>query len=333
MRSNSGNKLEESGLVNFTDLLPEIGEEEIRNEILEGLTSGQKWISSKFFYDKRGSELFSEITMLDEYYPTRTEISILREFAPEIMKGVVDVDIIELGSGDGIKISVLINIVPASRMPLLRYVPVDVSKNVLLESGQMLSESYPSLRVEGVRADFLTQLNLIPSDNRRLICFFGSTIGNLSQERAHQFIKEISDVMRPGERLILGLDMVKPRPILEAAYNDKRGVTAVFNRNILNVVNRLAATDFNPRDFTHLAFYNDAESRIEMHLKANRDFVVKTPHIEAPIPIYSGETIHTENSHKYTTEDITAFAGTGEFAVEHVFTDPQGWFSLVQYVK
>ncbi len=304
---------------------------EVITEIYKGLTAKQKYISSRFFYDDLGSLLFEKITELQEYYPTRTEKAILRSNATEMICSSEQIDIIELGSGDCSKISILLDTVPEKEWNKITYIPMDVSEAAIMKSASTLTAKYPGLKIHGFLADFMKHLTVLPGDGNRMICFFGSTLGNLTRKQAIQFLTEIKALMKPGDRLLLGLDMVKDIDILNAAYNDQKGITARFNKNILNVVNTYAKTNFNMRLFKHDAFYHTGKARIEMHLKATEDMKVKSELFPGAISIRKGETIHTENSHKYTFADIKAFASISCLNIEHIYTDKNRWFSLVVF--
>lgn len=316
-----------------SNYLPLIGEDALIRQILSGLCAEKKHIDSMFFYDAAGSKLFEAITRLPEYYPTRTEKGLLREAAREIGSGLYDADIVEIGSGDCSKISLLIEAIPPEARSTIRHVPVDVSQSAIEEAAGLLSRRFPRLSIYGIVADFMSQLELIPEGTMRLFCFFGSTIGNLSRTEAAEFMKNISRIMQPNDQLLLGLDMVKDRRVLEAAYNDTQAVTAAFNRNILHAVNHLAGTDFEPMNFEHLAYYNPESERIEMHLKAGREMTVTCPHIPEPIVVEEAETIHTENSHKFSAACIEEMERTAGLAIGKIWTDRNKWFSLVHFKK
>ncbi len=305
--------------------------EENINEILEGLFAEHKYISSKYFYDKAGSKLFEEITHLQEYYPTLTEKAILRNIAPQIAKTLQNVDIIELGSGDCSKISILLEAVPPENLGSIRYIPVDVSDSAILKSSKMLIEKFPDITINGLVADFLSHLNVIPNDTKRLFCFFGSTLGNLTRKQSVRFLFDLKKCMHHGDQLLLGLDMVKDIAVVGNAYNDKLGITAAFNKNILNVINRIAHTDFEAESFEHMAFYNEDECRIEMHLKALKNMEVYCPHSDKNIILKKGETIHTENSHKYTDSYILNFAALSGLTINNIYSDANKWFSIVHF--
>jgi len=301
--------------------------------LLDGLKSDHKHVSSKYFYDSVGAKLFQEITLLPEYYLTRTEKEILRGASIQIAGHMRGTDIIELGSGDSSKISIVLGSMPGEHIASIRYIPVDVSRASIEDSAEILNKSFPGLKIHGVVADFEKQLDLIPGGEERLICFFGSTIGNLARNESRRFMAELGRIMKPGGMLLLGIDMVKDKHVLENAYNDSDRTTEKFNRNILNVVNKLAGTDFDPVLFDHVAFYNEDQSRIEMHLKATRDMEISSPHLNGRIMIQKGETIHTENSHKFNLRHIDELASAGGLEIKNIFTDKNRWFSLVHFLK
>ncbi len=317
--------------ISISNLLAFESREEIIQEIFTGLSAKQRKISSRFFYDDAGSLLFEKITELPEYYPTRTEKSILREIAPLIMNSPKDIDIIELGSGDCSKISILLDAVPEKFLQEISYFPLDVSEAAILKSAKSLMLKYPEIRIHGLLADFMKQLDELPGNGNRLIFFFGSTLGNLTRDQADRFLTDLKSLMRTGDRLILGLDMVKDLKVLDAAYNDQQGVTEAFNKNILNVVNEIAGTDFNPDLFEHIAFYNSDMAQIEMHLRVLSDMVIHSPEFPQKITLRKGDTIHTENSHKFVNQDIDRFGTITGLEIENIFTDSNKWFSIVAF--
>jgi L-histidine N-alpha-methyltransferase len=302
-------------------------------EILVGLTAAQKYLPCKFFYDDTGSKLFEQITRLEEYYPSRTEKSILKRHAEELMQGAEGASLVELGSGDCSKISILLQVLPRTMLKTSTYVPIDVSMSAMEESISKLQERFGAIEVCGIVADFMQQIHQVSQHENRIFCFFGSTIGNLDRQDAVQFIAKLGKLIKTGERLLLGLDMVKDKTVLERAYNDEKGVTARFNKNILNVANKILGTDFEPEYFRHHAFFDDEKQRIEMHLVAMRDMVVKSPFFEEDLEIVKGQTIHTENSHKFTSHHIDEFAAVSELSVRAVYTDINRWFALTDYIK
>ncbi|UCE41800.1 MAG: L-histidine N(alpha)-methyltransferase [Candidatus Aminicenantes bacterium] len=320
--------------ITISNLLPSsINEDEAIMPIIEGLSSDHKRISSRYFYDAVGSQLFEEITLLPEYYLTRTEKNILKDVSPQIVRKLVDIDIIEIGSGDSSKISLLLESLPAERMEAIRYIPVDVNQAAIENAAKSLIKNFPGLKIHGVVGDFEKQLNRIPKGKKRLICFFGSTIGNLSREDSMKFMAELGRIMPSDGMLLLGVDMVKDIDVLENAYKDSKKITEKFNRNILNVINNLVGTDFVPDFFEHIAFYNEEHSRIEMHLRAMERMEISTPYLKGKIIIQKGETIHTENSYKFTHKHIDDLTRAGGMDVKNIFTDENKWFSLIQFCK
>lgn len=319
--------------VRIKNLLPDIGIEQARREIIEGLKTAKPYISSKFFYDEKGSLLFEEITQLKEYYPTRTEKTILENIAPELMNRQTALEIIELGSGDCSKISILLNAVEQN-MHKLKYIPVDFSQSALSDSANELVRKYPELEIDGYVADFIHQLHLIPhSEKERLVCFLGSTIGNFKKAEAQEIIQSLAEGIVENDTLLIGFDLLKSERILYAAYNDSQGITESFNKNILNVVNRIIESDFKLNDFEHRAFFNSEKMRIEMHLLANKAVEVRSPFFEHTLYFQKGDSIHTENSHKFTRESIhELIEGTG-LKVKSFYIDSENWFSLVEFTR
>jgi L-histidine N-alpha-methyltransferase len=304
-----------------------------QQEILKGLQADQKYLPSKFFYDDTGSRLFGQITQLEEYYPTRTEKSILVQNAHDLTQGTQDASLVELGPGDCSKVSILLQALPGETLKTVTYVPVDVSPSALEESRCMLEEKFDGINVRELVADFTQQIDLVSQFENKMICFLGSTIGNLDHKDAVDFVAKLGGMLEPGERLLLGLDMVKDRTVLERAYNDDDEVTAEFNKNILKVANKIAKTDFEPDHFRHHAFFDDKKQRIEMHLVATRDMTVQSPLLDQDLEIQKGETIHTENSHKFTPDDIGEFASSSGLSIRAAYTDQNRWFTLVDYIK
>jgi L-histidine N-alpha-methyltransferase len=305
------------------------GKHDMARDIIEGLESFPKRIPCKYFYDARGSRLFEHICGLPEYYPTRTELSILQGAAPELMEACAHRDLVEFGSGASLKIRTLLDAAEESSRATMRYIPVDISEAAVVDAANDLVERYPELRVLGIVADFTYQLDVLPSERPMMFCFLGSTIGNMEDGESISFLREIAANMGSDDALLIGFDMVKPREVLEAAYNDKQGITAEFNKNVLSVVNDGLGGDFDPSHFDHVAFYNEAESRIEMHLRANRGVRARLEAIGMEVTVEEGETIHTENSRKFTPSDISDMARHAGLSIRKWYADPEGWFSLL----
>ncbi|MFP4355029.1 MAG: L-histidine N(alpha)-methyltransferase [Phycisphaerae bacterium] len=300
-------------------------------DIVAGLQDTPRRISSMYFYDDRGSQLFEQITRLPEYYPTRTEKALLRAFSNTDAQRLGDVDIVELGSGDCSKISLILAGLDTDALSRLRYVPVDVSEFAIRKSAGNLARKHPSLEIHGLVADFLTQLACVPDGRRRLFCLLGSTIGNFGDQQRHNLLCSLAGAMQPQDELLLGVDLAKSVSVLERAYNDAKGVTAAFNRNILRAVNNLAGTDFHPDWFEHAAFYNPQHGRIEMHLRANRDMQVDLSAAgEQPLGIACGETIHTENSYKFQLDQMQQILRQAGLELTACLQDNKAWFALLR---
>jgi L-histidine N-alpha-methyltransferase len=313
--------------------LPEGRAPEAGREILAGLEQAQKSLPSKYFYDDHGSWLFEQICSLPEYYLTRTELALLKQRAPEIMAFFAKEsgDLVELGSGSNQKIKILLEAAGAASGNI-RYVPVDISTNALCEASHELLEFYEDLHVLGIIADFTRRLDFLPA-GRKLITFLGSTIGNFDREERIAFLRRIASIMHPGDRFVVGLDMVKPVSIIEAAYNDSQGVTAAFNRNILRHLNRLLNADFAVEDFEHLATYREDLERVEMHLRARRPTSARIGDLGLAVECLPGETIRTEICQKFSRDGFSRdFHAAGLVATKWL-SDTQNWFSLVSLQK
>ena len=299
----------------------------VREDVRRGLSGHPKSLPPKYFYDPRGSELFERITRRPEYYLTSAEQRIIDLVAEEVMNDVRPEELIELGSGFARKVRSLLDAGSADR--LVRYVPVDYDAAVVELAVTTLAETYPSLELHGVVGDFERHLDRLPTRaGRRLVVFFGSTIGNLEPDARSAFLREISREMAPGDRFLLGVDLVKDSATLEAAYNDSYGVTREFNRNILRVVNREVGGNFRPEEFEHRAFYNREASRIEMHLAPVAPQTVFLKALAMGIRVLPDETIWTESSHKFTKESATAMLEDGGLRLERWYTDDGGLFAM-----
>ena len=319
--------------VSITNQLQEIGPGEVTEEIVTALQTTPKSIPSKYFYNSLGSLLFEEITRLEEYYPTRTEKAILRKIAPALMKKYGAYEIIELGPGDHSKISILLQAAKGINMKYVRYLPLDISQQAIKNSAESLVNDFSNVEIEGYAADFTSQFDLIRRKQPAMICFFGSTIGNFDWEVSLELLQNLGRQMKEGDVFLLGMDMIKPLSILHSAYNDARGVTAAFNKNILNSVNDLIEADFHAGDFDHLAFFNKERSRVEMHLVAKDDLTVHSPCFDEDLLLMQGESIHTENSHKYNTGHIREISDATGLQLNHIHTDDREWFSVAEFQK
>jgi L-histidine N-alpha-methyltransferase len=314
--------------------LSEDDRQETYREIIKGMTQPQKRLPSKYFYDAQGSWLFERICDLPEYYLTRTELAILEENAPEIMAFFSEDfgDLVELGSGSNRKIKALLNAVDGPRLRNKRYVPVDISESALYEASQELLYTYEDLYILGIIADFTRHLEVLPQ-RRKLITFLGSTIGNFSSHERITFLRGVAEVMNTEDRFVLGLDMLKPAKVMEAAYNDSQGVTAAFNKNILRNLNRSLNADFNIADFEHQAFFVKEKERVEMHLRATSHTAARIADLDLSVSCQPGETIHTEICKKFSRGKAQRDFQKAGLVATRWFTDPAGWFSLVMLKK
>lgn len=295
-------------------------------EVVEGLRRQPRSVPPKFFYDEAGSRLFDRICATPEYYPTRTEIGILRSHVAAIVGQVGrDCLLIEPGSGNSAKVRELLT----PLMPRV-YLPVDISRQYLHESAARLAREYPWLEVRAACADFTSgqQLPGIPVRGRRVAFFPGSSIGNFEPAAARVFLAFLAETVGADGGLLIGVDLKKDTAVLEAAYNDAQGATAAFNLNLLTRINRELQADFDPDGFTHHAFYNSEHGRVEMHLVSCRNQRVRIQ--GQRFDFRCGETIHTENSYKYTVQEFAELAAAAGFRQDAVWIDADALFS-VQY--
>jgi len=299
----------------------------LADDVRRGFARPLKELPPKYFYDERGSELFDRITSLPEYYPTRCEREILNRHAPAIVERSGAGELVELGSGMASKTRALLYAM-AGQGRLERYVPFDVDESVVQASASELVEAYPGLRVHGVIGDFGRDLGQIPDGDRRLFAFLGGTIGNLYPDERTAFLTRLREVMGPADRLVIGTDLVKDRGVLEAAYNDRAGVTAEFNRNVLRVINAGLGADFDPEAFEHVAFFDEANSWIEMRLRANGAQAVRIGDAGLEVRFADGEEIRTEISTKFTRDAVAGELDAAGLALDDFFTDGAGLFGL-----
>lgn len=292
-------------------------------ELADGLLAERPHIAPKFLYDQLGSRLFAAITELDAYYPTRTEASIFAARAGEIAAATgTGCTLVDLGAGNCAKAASLF---PALRPA--RYVAVDISVDFLVESLDYLQFRHPAMDITGLGCDFSSRLELPPEIGHgpRLLFYPGSSIGNFSPDDAVAFLRQARAASQGGG-LLIGFDLVKATAVLDRAYDDELGVTAAFNRNLLNVVNRQLGADFRVADFRHVAFFDAAASRIEMHLEARADLAVRWPGGERRLA--AGQRIHTENSYKYTVDGARQLLLAAGFGEMRWWTDERDWFAL-----
>jgi len=277
--------------------------EQLADDVRRGLAATPKWLPPKWFYDARGSELFEEITRLPEYYLTRAESEILEAITDGLAERLRPGELVELGSGSSRKTRLLLEAMHRHRGGR-RYAPLDVSADALQGAAAALTASYPWLEFDGFVGDFTADLPRVPRRGRRLLAFLGSTIGNLEPDERAALLGAVVVALRPEDRFLLGVDLVKDPAVLRAAYDDAAGVTAEFNRNVLRVLNRELHADIPVDAFQHVAVYDRELARIEMRLRALRDLEVSFPTLDLEVSFAAGEELRTEISCKFTREGI-----------------------------
>ena len=299
------------------------------DEVRAGLTAEPKTLPTKYLYDDLGSALFEVICLLPEYYLTRTEASILRANADDII-GAVDgtLEIVELGSGSATKTRVLLD-AALTRQGSLRYSPIDISKSALDATVEALHAEYPAIEVRPYQTEYFDGLATFSRNGvaRALVLFLGSNIGNFDAADAQRTLRAVRTAIQPGDALLLGADMKKETAVIEAAYNDALGVTAAFNKNLLVRVNRELGGHFDLPAFAHHAFYDAAKGRIEMHLRALGSQRVAIDALEMQVAFADGETIHTESSYKYDAGEISALAAASGFRLARTWSDRSASFT------
>ena len=299
---------------------------ELERDARAGLGRTPKSLPPKYFYDARGSELFEEITRLPEYYLTRAETAILERVADEIVALARPREIVEIGAGSSRKTQLLLDAL--GKHGGKRFVPIDVSPAALEAAGARLTARYPWLQFLGVVGDFERHLAAIPRSGARLVCFLGSTIGNLTAEQRVPFLRSVRAMLEGQDRFLLGVDLVKSPARLHAAYNDARGITADFNKNVLAVLDRELGGDLDPNAFAHRAFYDERRERIEMRLVALTRVEARLARLGLELVFDPGEELHTEISCKFRRETVAeAFRGGG-LVLERWITDEPGDFAL-----
>ncbi len=294
-----------------------------------GLTNKHKFLLPQYFYDEKGSKLFEQISRLPEYYITRIETLILKSSADEIANICNEEILVELGSGNSRKTRIILDMLLVRRHSL-QYLPIDVSYEILKESSEALLKKYQNLSITGVVADYNKGMAVIKKDvsSRKLVIFLGSSLGNFDPIETKKFIQMIRNCVQNKDMFLIGLDMHKDGSVLNAAYNDSKGVTARFNLNILTRINRELGGDFKPSNFEHHAFYNESERRVEMHLVSKVEQEVNIAAIGETISFKEGETIHTENSYKFTAEQIESMI-EGTFQIVKTWTDKKKWYNVI----
>ena len=320
--------------------------EEFASDVARCLASKNKYLSPKYFYDKVGSQLFEQICLQPEYYLTRTEASILNKHAPLISKlaGSSNIQIIELGSGSSSKTAILLSYL-SSQKKRIYYFPIDISSSVLIESERKLKSQFPNASIIGIRSEYDTGIDraateCMATEERRkkknnnnipytkLVLFLGSSIGNFELIEARSLLRSVREKLHTNDFLLVGFDLQKDESVLNAAYNDKAGMTAKFNLNLLTRINKELGGNFELGKFEHCAFYSRERHRIEMHLVSKTDQQLSIGALGKTFDITKGESIHTENSYKYTLNQIAALADDCGFTIEKNFMDKNRWFDV-----
>ena len=304
----------------------------LRRDVLDGLRGSPKSLPPKWFYDSVGSDLFDQITRLPEYYPTRAEAEILRARSAEIASVTAADTLVELGSGTSEKTRTLLAALNDGGA-LRRFVPFDVDASMLSAAGTAIQREYPDIEIAAVCGDFEEHLSEIPDGGRRLFVFLGSTIGNLTDDPRAEFLAALAGVMRPGDSLLLGTDLVKDTDRLVRAYDDAAGVTAQFNRNVLAVINRELDADFDVDAYRHVARWNSVEERMEMYLRAEKTQRVCIAALDLTVELAAGEEILTEVSCKFRADAVAAELARAGLRRTRWWTDDAGDFGLSLAVK
>ena len=314
--------------IRIDSFLAEGDERTLADDVLDGLTKPFKELPAKHFYDTRGSELFDQICELPEYYPTRAERAILERHAADIVAAAGAEELLELGSGYATKTRVLLDAM-VDAGTLRRYLPFDVAESVVRQTAEDLVEEYPGLTVHGVVGDFERHLDRIPlSEGRRTVAFLGGTIGNFPPGSRRRFLRGLAARMGPGDRLLLGTDLVKDPEVIRRAYDDDAGITAEFNRNLLHVLNRELGADFDPDGFEHVALFDADREWIEMRLRALRTATVTISALDLEVSFAAGEEVRTEISAKFTRERLEGDYAAAGLRLTDWWTDEDGLFAL-----
>lgn len=298
------------------------------------MNQSSKFINPKFFYDQKGSKLFEKICDLPEYYPTRTEISILKRLKDELPPYLNDsFRLVELGSGSSVKTRLILDVLNQIQEKI-EYFPIDISE-ILTESSSELQQEYDDLFITGIIDSYEGGLEFLKNydDTKNLIVFLGSSFGNFTPVNGKEFLKKINSTMKDGDLFLIGLDLVKSKTILEDAYNDSQGITAEFNLNVLSRLNDELDSNFNLNNFSHYALYNEHDQRIEMYLKSLEDQSVVISKSNLSIMLKKNELIHTEHSHKFKISQIKDLMHDTGFKIENIWLDENNYFALTLLSK
>ncbi len=312
-------------LINTTDASIKAG-----SDVINGLRNNPKTLPTKYLYDDHGSQLFEKICTLPEYYPTRTETTILQNCAAEIALTTGSCELVELGSGSALKTRILLDAYRNLNYPL-RYLPIDISAGILESSAFELLVDYPTLEVHGLVGTYELALERLtrPHLPTRMLCFLGSTLGNLKPQECQLFFTQISDALQVGEYFLLGVDLHKSKALLEPAYNDSQGVTAEFSLNMLRHLNHKFDGNFDLEQFEHVSFYNETAHQIEIYLRSKKTQTVNLRSLDLVVNFTSGETIFTEISRKFDLAQLEQELASKGLQKIKVWTDPNNWFGLL----
>jgi dimethylhistidine N-methyltransferase len=299
-------------------------------DVIRGLNQKQKSLPARYFYDSKGSQLFEDICQLAEYYPTRTEASILQQYAVDIVNQTQANELVELGSGSSSKTRYLFDAYQKLNISL-DFIPVDVSDSILRVSANQLLADYPQLKIQGKVATYDRALQQLKNNfsGKRIIIFLGSSIGNFTPTKCDRFIEQVRSALNPGDYFLLGIDLQKPKEILEAAYNDGDGITAAFNLNMLQHLNHRFAGNFNLDLFKHQAIYNRGKHQIEMYLISQQAQTVTLSDLNLTIKLEKSEKILTEISRKFNLAEMESYLGDRNLNSIKTYTDDQQWFGLL----
>lgn len=301
-------------------------------DVAIGLAAPQKWLPPKYFYDERGSRLYEQICTLPEYYPYRAELEILRTYAAEIQAEIGHLALVEFGSGSATKTRYLLSAYEWAGQPF-RYCPVDIARETLWGTAHQLVQEYRHIEIQAMHADFAGQPEVIQAFQlqEKAVAFFGSSLGNFTPEESVAFVKRTAAIMGPDDVFLLGVDLKKSPVILVPAYDDAQGVTAAFNLNILQRINRELGGQFDPQRFEHLALYNDKQGCIEMHLRSRQAQCVPIVQLEQVVSFGKDETIHTESSYKYSLDDVRDLGYQANLVLRRTWFDARRYFLLALF--
>jgi L-histidine N-alpha-methyltransferase len=301
-------------------------------DVALGLTAAQKWLPPKYFYDERGSRLYEQICALPEYYLYQAELEIFKTYVAEIYAEIRHLALVEFGSGNAQKTRYLLSAYEGSGKPF-RYCPVDISREILWHTANKLLQDFSHLQIHPMHSDFAEQPEVIQAFKleRKAVAFFGSSLGNFTPEESVEFLQRTAAILGPEDIFLLGIDLKKSSTILIPAYDDDRGVTAEFNRNVLRRINHELGGQFDPQVFEHVAFYNSERGCIEMHLRSQLSQQIPIAKIEQAISFRKDETIHTESSYKYTIEEIRNLSHQANLVLCRTWLDHRHYFLVALF--